>query len=346
MKGVIRMSSYAKEIKDVIFDMSLNEIFEASALKDIQFSHIPDAAYYKVLERMTKYEQLLRLAKGVYCRPEEGNLAVDEQAVVDFYTKEKTGIVVGEALYKEKHIIDKENPQIVIMSNKLREEKKHIGNVWVEKIDIEITDETIPVVQALEILQNYNKIENRNQNRFLAYMKFFAEHYSDDVTKYVIENKKYKKSTVAFMQRMLSWHGVDNSLDQYLSALSEYKIPTITEMREEVPHNIREQLEFYVQELKKIYRDSLQRVVLYGSYARGDYSKDSDVDVMILLNMPDIRIKDYSNELRDITYEFNVTYEIEINPIAKDKEEFEKWNTNYPFYANIQRDGVILYDAA
>lgn len=340
------MSSYAKEIKDVIFDMSLNEIFEASALKNIQFSHIPDAAYYKMLERMTKCEQLIRLAKGVYCRSEEGILAVDEQAVVDFYTKEKKGFVVGEALYKEKHIIDKENPQIMILSSELREDKKHIGDVCVQKIDIEITDETIPVVQTLEILQNYNKMENRNQNRYLAYMKYFAEHYSDEATKYVIENKKYKKSTVAFMQRMLSWHGVDNSLDRYLSALSEYKIPTIADMRLEVPQDIRKRLEAYVEELKKIYRENLQRVVLYGSYARGDYSKDSDVDVMILLKMPDIYIKDYSNELMDVTYEFNVTYNLEINPIAKDKEEFEKWNINYPFYANIQRDGVILYDAA
>ena len=340
------MSSYAKEIKDVILDMSFNQIFEASALRDARLSHIPDTAYYKMLERMTKYEQLIRLAKGVYCRQEEGNLAVDEQAVVDFYTKEKTGIVVGEALYKEKHIIEKDKPRISILSNKLREERKHIGEVYVEKIDIDINDETIPVIQTLEILQNYNKIENRNQNRFLAYIKFFAEHYSDEATKYVIENKKYKKSTIAFMQRMLSWHGIDNSLDKYLSVLSEYKIPTIAEMRGEVPQNVREHLEVYVQELKKIYSDSLQRVVLYGSYARGDYSVDSDVDVMILLKMPDIRIKDYSNELMDITYEFNLTYDMEINPIAKDRAEFEKWNANYPFYANIQRDGVTLYEVA
>lgn len=335
------MSSYAKEIKDVIFDMSPNEIFEASALKDTQFSHIPDAAYYKMLERMTKYEQLTRLAKGVYCRPE-----ADEQAIVDFYTKGKTGIVIGEALYKEKHIIEKHNPQIVILSNKLREDKKHIGDVCVEKIDIEINDETIPAVQTLEILQNYNKIENRNQNRFLAYMKYFAEQYSDEATKYVIENKKYKKSTIAFMQRMLSWHGVDNSLDRYLSTLSEYKIPTIGELRVEAPRNIQEHLNTYVQELKKIYKDSLQQVILYGSYARGDYNEDSDIDVMILLKMSDMHIKDYANELMDITYEFNLNHNMEINPIAKDKVEFEKWNVNYPFYANIKRDGVILYDAA
>lgn len=342
------MSSYAKEIKDTIFEMPVNEIFEASILRDTQLSHIPDTAYYKMLERMTRYEQLIRLAKGVYYRPEvdDGNARVGEQAVVDFYTKEKTGIVIGEALYKEKQIITKHNPQIMILSNKLKEEKKRIGDVYVQKIDIDINDETIPAVQTLEILQNYNRIENRNQNRFLVYMKYFAENYSDEATKYVIENKKYKKSTIAFMQRMLSWHGVDNSLDRYLSTLSEYKIPTIGELRVEAPRNIQEHLNTYVQELKKIYKDDLQQVILYGSYARGDYTEDSDVDVMILLRMSDMRIKEYSNELMDITYEFNSNYNVEINPIAKDKAEFEKWNRNYPFYANIKRDGVMLYEVA
>jgi len=342
------MSTYAKEIKDVILDMSFNQIFEANALRDAWLSHIPDTAYYKALERMTKYEQLIRLTKGVYYRPEvnNGSARVDEQAVVEFYTKEKTGIVVGEALYKDKQIITKHNPQIMILSNKLREEKKHIGDIYVEKIYIDITDETIPVVQTLEILQNYNKIENRNQNRFLAYMKYFAENYSDEATQYVIENKKYKKSTIAFMQRMLAWHGVDNCLDRYLSTLSEYKIPTIGELRVEAPKNIQVHLNTYVQELKKIYKDNLQQVILYGSYARGDYSEDSDIDLMILLKMTDMRIKEYANELMDITYEFNVNYNLEINPIAKDKVEFEKWNENYPFYANIKRDGVMLYEVA
>ena len=342
------MSSYAKEIKDIICELPTNEIFEASTLRDTQLSHIPDSAYYKMLERMTKYYQLIRLAKGVYYRPEEGddNAAVDEEAIVDFYTKKRTGIVIGESLYQEKEIISKPNPQIMILSNKLKEERKHIGNVFVEKIHIDINDETIPVVQTLEILQNYSKIENPNKNRFLAYMKAFAEHYSDEATQYVIENKKYKKSTIAFMQRMLAWHGVDNSLDNYLSALSEYKIPTIDELRLEVPDNIQEYLNIYVQELKKIYKDYLQQVILYGSYARGDYSEDSDIDVMILLKMSDMHIKDYSNELMDITYEFNLNYNLEINPIAKDKIEFEKWNETYPFYANIKRDGVMLYEVA
>ena len=38
----------------------------------------------------------------------------------------------------------------------------------------------------------------------------------------------------------------------------------------------------YVTAVKKIYGNHLKQVILYGSYARGDYTKDSDVDIMLL----------------------------------------------------------------
>lgn len=50
-------------------------------------------------------------------------------------------------------------------------------------------------------------------------------------------------------------------------------------------------LEQYTEILQKIYGNHLRRVILYGSYARGDYTKDSDIDIMILLDMSDMDIK-------------------------------------------------------
>lgn len=39
----------------------------------------------------------------------------------------------------------------------------------------------------------------------------------------------------------------------------------------------------YVSNVHEIYGTHLRQVILYGSYARGDYNSDSDVDIMILL---------------------------------------------------------------
>ena len=102
----------------------------------------------------------------------------------------------------------------------------------------------------------------------------------------------------------------------------------------------------YVDELEKIYGTYLKSVILYGSYARGDFSEDSDIDIMILLDLDDMLIKNYRHELSGITYDFNMDYDIDIKPIAKSQEHFEMWEETYPFYKNVKSEGVKLFGAA
>ena len=86
--------------------------------------------------------------------------------------------------------------------------------------------------------------------------------------------------------------------------------------------------------------------ILFGSYARGDFRVDSDVEIMILLDMSELDLKVYSQELAYMTYDFNLDNDLDIKPIVKNEDQFRKWITNYPFYANIHKEGVILYGAA
>ncbi len=262
------------------------------------------------------------------------------------YISQNSGVVVGERLFYEKGFISRMAEYSKILSKHLKEDKKHIGTIEVQKINIDINDNTIPVIETLEILQNYNKVNDVKKNRFMAYMRRFSERYSDDTVNYVIENRKYKKSTIAFLERILTWYGVENSLRKYLSPLSEYNIPTIEESRGGLPLEMEACLKEYTSELKNIYKDSLDKVILYGSYARGDYTEESDVDIMILLRISDMEIKDYRELLSELTYNFNTSYDIDIKPIAKSKDEFTKWVNVYPFYANIEREGVELFGAA
>lgn len=102
----------------------------------------------------------------------------------------------------------------------------------------------------------------------------------------------------------------------------------------------------YIQGLVKIYGVHLKSVILYGSYARGDFKEDSDIDIMILLDLSDMDIKEYRHQLSGLTYDFNMEYDVDIKPIAKSEEHFKKWLDAYPFYANVDREGVKLFDAA
>ena len=56
-------------------------------------------------------------------------------------------------------------------------------------------------------------------------------------------------------------------------------------------------------------------------------------------------VKGYRHQLSDMTFDFNMDHDMDIKPIAKSGEHYQKWVENYPFYANVNRDGVTLYAA-
>lgn len=102
----------------------------------------------------------------------------------------------------------------------------------------------------------------------------------------------------------------------------------------------------YVECVKEIYGSHVKRIILYGSYARGDFNRDSDVDIMILLDLSEEEAKAYQNALFDSTYDFNMDHDIEINPISHSEQLYRKWLMAYPFFQNVEKDGVNLYGAA
>ncbi len=101
----------------------------------------------------------------------------------------------------------------------------------------------------------------------------------------------------------------------------------------------------YVLNLKDIYGDSLRSVILFGSYARGDYNGDSDIDIMILLDISETEVKRYGDSLSDMTYDFNMEHDLDIEPLVHTVALFQKWEKNYPFFSNIKKEGVTLYAA-
>lgn len=113
-----------------------------------------------------------------------------------------------------------------------------------------------------------------------------------------------------------------------------------------MPMTIQTLLNDYLAEIKKIYGFHLKSVILYGSYARGDFTSNSDVDIMILVDLPDEEINKYSDELAEIGFEYNITYDIWMMPVVRNQDHFKHWVKAYPFYENVQKEGVKLYEAA
>ena len=61
---------------------------------------------------------------------------------------------------------------------------------------------------------------------------------------------------------------------------------------------------------------------------------------VILVDMSDLELKAYAQQLSYMTYDFNMDNDLDIKPIAKSEAHFNKWIVNYPFYSNIHKEGV------
>ncbi len=59
----------------------------------------------------------------------------------------------------------------------------------------------------------------------------------------------------------------------------------------------------YVEDIHRLYGERLKTVILYGSYARGDFKPDSDIDIMILVDMLEQEIEKKGRRLSEITFE-------------------------------------------
>ncbi len=110
-----------------------------------------------------------------------------------------------------------------------------------------------------------------------------------------------------------------------------------------MPQTIQGLMEQYIAEIRKIFGDHVRQIILYGSYARGDYRSDSDIDIMILLDISDLEIKTYGSKLSYMTFDFNMDHDLDIKPIVKSEEHFKQWVKVYPFYANVQKEGEIFH---
>lgn len=109
-----------------------------------------------------------------------------------------------------------------------------------------------------------------------------------------------------------------------------------------MPQQLDNLLKMYLKELEKVTDDKIKRVILYGSYARGDFRQGSDVDVMILVDAGLDGVSAIERKICDVTYDFNNEHDTTIMPIVQSKEHFDYWKSADMFYRNVEKEGVVL----
>lgn len=109
-----------------------------------------------------------------------------------------------------------------------------------------------------------------------------------------------------------------------------------------MPVFIKNMIYNFAKDVQQLLGADLSRVIIYGSYARGDYTENSDVDVMILVKTPENAIREYSEQIADCAFEFLMKYGIDISPVIKNEEHFNYWVDNLPFYRSVRDEGVVV----
>ena len=113
-----------------------------------------------------------------------------------------------------------------------------------------------------------------------------------------------------------------------------------------MPVSVKDIVYEFAKDMHRLFGKDMSRVVIYGSYARGDYTPDSDVDIMLLVDLVAEEADVYSDALSELGYEYNVNYNIWMMPVVKNLQHFKQWVAAYPLYTNVQKEGVTLYDSA
>ena len=84
------------------------------------------------------------------------------------------------------------------------------------------------------------------------------------------------------------------------------------------------------------------RVILFGSQSRGTSKEKSDWDILVILNKDVLEPSDYDR----ITFPLTALgWDLgeNISPVMYTEKEWE-FNKMTPFYKNVQRDGIVLWD--
>lgn len=105
--------------------------------------------------------------------------------------------------------------------------------------------------------------------------------------------------------------------------------------------NIESILTSFTQKVKQIYGTRLEKIILYGSYARGTQNIDSDIDIMVILKnieLPHEKIGVIGSLITEMKEQFNVL--ISMIPVTLQRYS----ESQRLFYKNVRKEGIVIYE--
>ncbi len=102
----------------------------------------------------------------------------------------------------------------------------------------------------------------------------------------------------------------------------------------------RKALENFTHILRNKFGDQILEIIIFGSKARGNSQKSSDIDIMVIISNNDWRIVD---QIRNIGYDLdeNIDYRFSIQVVPESHVKYLK-DHNFQFIRNVEKEGIVI----
>ena len=114
-------------------------------------------------------------------------------------------------------------------------------------------------------------------------------------------------------------------------------------MSNDIPLKQKEAIQESANVLKELLKNNLIKIVLYGSYARGDYNNLSDIDIFVLVKNNKNELNSLLNMICEKFFELDLKYNVTLNPLIESLQVYDKYKDYSLLFENIEKDGVVLY---
>ncbi len=96
----------------------------------------------------------------------------------------------------------------------------------------------------------------------------------------------------------------------------------------------------FVRELREKFGEDILSIRLFGSKVRGDFNRDSDIDVLLVFQIKSEKVRD---RVYDILFGLDPYYELKISLTIMSLYEYQKnEELHSPFIENVEKEGIKL----
>ena len=89
-----------------------------------------------------------------------------------------------------------------------------------------------------------------------------------------------------------------------------------------------------------VFGNTIKDAYLYGSYARGDYHTESDIDILLAVDLEQDAISKLRNRIGLITSDLSLKHDVTVSVTVKPFAQFRQYADVLPYYKNVLGEGI------